>query len=86
MKTIDDNWKGYTLDQLRVKRLVTIAKIDMEKMRLEHLTEKYTGNGEGEPQPGIFNKLLGALDYVDYGMLAYKLGKTVFKLFRRKRK
>lgn len=76
-----DEWDGYSYDELRLQLLLTRTRIELNKsMVLEHGQNLM----QRKSRPvSIMGRMLGALDYLDYGVLAYKLGRTIFKLFKR---
>ena len=82
MTTREDNWEGYTLEQLRFRRMVAMAKAEIGRSQMEAMARQMTG-GSLIKSPMV-SKLAGALSYVDYAMLAYRLGRTVFRAFRKK--
>lgn len=76
-----DQWSGYSYDELRLQLLLTRTRIELNRsMVMEHGTRLM----EKKSRPvTMLGRMLGALDYLDYGVLAFKLGRTIFKLFRR---
>lgn len=86
MNPSTEEWKGLTLDEIRMRRLLTLTRIEIDKAHLQHLTNNYTSSGKISTSTPIMRKLTGALDYMDYGVLAFRLGKSIFKLFHRKKK
>lgn len=79
-------WKGYTLDEIRMKRIVSATRIELEKAKIAAATQQFTGNGTRFVSSPIVNKLTSALDYLDYASLAFTIGKRVFKLFKGRKK
>ncbi len=78
-------WKGYTLDEIRVKRIVSSTRIELEKAKMAAATQQYTIKDKRFFSSPIVNKLTSALDYLDYASLAFSIGKRVFKLFKRRK-
>lgn len=76
-------WKGYTLDELRYRRALTSVAIEIEKDRLQRTFAGVLPSAE-KTQKGtsIISKALGALSYVDYAILGWRLFKTLKKLRR----
>lgn len=76
-----EEWSGYSYDELRLQLLLTRTRIELNKsMVLEHGQSLM----QRKSRPvSLIGRMLGALDYLDYGVLAFKLGRTIFKLFRR---
>ncbi len=84
----DPAWRGYTLEELRFQRAYTIARIEIEKNRLRsYAAASMQGNIIPKGTGGsLLLKLFSAFNYIDYAVLAYKLGKTIFsvtRMFRR---
>lgn len=80
------HWKGYTLDEIRMRRIISSTRIELEKAKMAATTQQYTSKDNRLFASPIVNKLTNALDYLDYASLAYTIGKRVFKLFRKKKK
>ena len=84
MKQIEDNGRreGMDIDELRYQRALALARYEMAKY---HLKESVGSVTESFTRPrGIIGKLLGSLNYLDYAMLAFRLGSKLIK-WRRKR-
>ena len=82
-------WKGYSFDELRYKRALTLVKCEMEKEKLKGVGDavkqgglSFFGNGS---RNSLVNKMLGALDFGDYSYLAFKIGRKCYKLFSKRR-
>lgn len=82
-------WKGYSFDELRYQRALTLVKCEMEKEKLRGAVDAIKqggipllGNGGRNP---LLNKMLGALDFADYSYLAFKIGRKCYKLFSKRR-
>ncbi len=85
MHTPDTQWKGYTLDEIRMRMIINLTRMELEKAKLSSLTEGYVNPQKKFLSSPIMSKIYGALDYFDYASLAFSLGKRVFKLFRKKK-
>lgn len=79
-------WKGYTLDEIRMRRIISSTRIELEKAKMASATQQFTNKDRQFFSSPIVNKLTNALDYLDYASLAFTIGKRVFKLFRRSKK
>ncbi len=78
----EPKWRGYSIDELRYRRAFTMARLEIAKERLTTTSRRLYG-GYGMPATsGIVGKLFGSLNYVDYAVLAFRLGKIVYSLFR----
>lgn len=82
----NQQWKGYTFDELRMMRLVNLTRLEMEKAKLAHVTKSVTDKTQWLGNKPILKKITGALDYVDYAMIAYSVGRRLIKIFRHKKK
>lgn len=80
-------WKGYTLQELRLRRIVTETKIEILKAKVfkdgNNLKQISVPAQFTSP---IFKKIIGALDYADYMVMAFSIGRRVVKLLRRRKK
>ncbi|MCM1451529.1 MAG: hypothetical protein NC102_04685 [Clostridium sp.] len=74
-------WKGYSYNELRLQTLLMRTRIDLNKSMMMSRGQMFMQK-KSKPVT-MLGRMLGALDYLDYGVLAYKLGRTIFKLFRR---
>ncbi len=80
-------WKGYTLDEIRYQRVLTLARIEMEKVKLVSAYETALhGDKLQKTTTSIVGRMFGVLNYFDYGLIAYRLGRQVFKTIGRMRK
>lgn len=86
MENQTSTWKGYTLDEIRMRRIISATRIELEKAKMAASTQRYTSKDNRLLASPIVSKLTNALDYLDYASLAFTIGKRVFKLFRRKKK
>ncbi len=81
----DENWTGYTLEELRYQRAMILARIEMEKQGIvhgfQHAKESIPLISGG--RKGLVGKLLGSLSYIDYALLAFRAVRSVSKLFHR---
>lgn len=81
-KLDDIDWKGYTLDELRYQRAYTLARLEIEKERISSGFKHLYSSTPGNMGSGIMKKMIGGLNYVDYALIAFKLGKRIYKMFR----
>lgn len=77
-------WRGYTLDELRYRRALTSVAIEIEKERLTRTVSGIVPNALKGRSPGRFmvSKLFGALSYMDYMVLGWRLLRRLKKLKR----
>lgn len=79
-------WKGYTIDEIRYQRALTMARMEIERERLFASAGNIYKGIEQQSSSGIMGRLLSGLNYVDYVMLAFKLGRSLFNIFGRSRR
>ncbi len=82
----DENWKGYTLDDLRYERAVALARLEIQKEKLAMSASEMRSGVPGIAGGGILGKLMGSLNYLDYAILAFRTFRFVSKRFRSFRK
>lgn len=79
-----DNWNGYTLDELRYQRAYTAARLEIQRAGLQRNISNFNLIGSGtNVHGGILGKMFNSLGYIDIGIFAFKMGRRVFKIFRR---
>lgn len=74
--------KGYTIDELRYRRAYALAKYEMVKYQTLEDVKRFGGGFS--TRGGIVGRLLGSLNYLDYAMLAFQVGKRIFKWRKKK--
>ena len=74
--------KGYSIDELRYRRAFALAKYEMAKYQtMEELSRLRSGFSSPS---GWLGRIMGAFNYVDYGILAFQIGKKIFKWRKKK--
>lgn len=81
-------WRGYSLEELRYQRALTAVRVEMEKEKLMHRVNELKRNVPtmSVSKSGLMGKVMKSLNYVDYVVLAFGLGRAAsrfFKMFRR---
>ncbi len=76
-------WGGYTLEQIAYERALTLARLEVEKDRLAQRSDRMRA-GNFSMSPSIFSRLLSALNYVDYAVIATQLYRKLSPLFKKK--
>lgn len=77
-------FKGYSIDQLRYMRAYTAARIDINR---ERVSQRVHGLMTKNNTPsGIMGKVMGAFSIIDIALIAWKVGSSAFKLFRKFKK
>lgn len=78
----DIDWKGYSIDELRYQRAYTLARLEIQKEKITSSFSRFYSSSSGGFGNGLIKKITGSLNYVDYALLAYKIGNRIYKLFR----
>lgn len=72
-------WKGLTLDEIRMRRAIVQARMEIQKYKMSGIVESVR---ERSPlfggESSLFSRLTGAISFAEYAFVAIKL----FKLFR----
>lgn len=75
----------YGIDELRYQRAVALARYEINKARfLEDIEAAKSKIPAAVSGKGIFGKILGSLNYVDYALIAYRIYSKIRK-FRKKK-
>lgn len=74
------HWKGYSIEELRYRRALNEVAIEIQKDKImrqvsEALPNKDTG-------ASMLSRAIGALTYMDYLILAFKLFTRFGKMYR----
>lgn len=95
---LNDDFKGYTLDELRYQRALVLLKREFLKEKaMEEVKEVKSRipvlNGKSPldtmSPSGILGRVVKGLNYADYLMLGFSVfnaGRKVFSLFRKKKR
>jgi len=81
MTPVEKEWGGYTYDELKSQLRLTRTRIDLNKsivMAQSQMLMQKKANSVS-----MFRRMLGALDYFDYGLMAYKMARRLYKIFNR---
>lgn len=77
-------FRGYTMDELRYHRAYAAARVEINRQRLEERLHNFSNGGMKSMAPtNFFGKILGAFSYIDLGVMAWKIGSQAFKVVRR---
>ncbi len=80
-------WKGMTLDEIRYARVINEMRILMSKERLSGSTQNLVnGNIFSSRSRSMVGRMLGALSWLDYGLIAIRLTSKFSNILRHKRK
>lgn len=76
--------RGCGIDELRYRRAFALAKYELAKMRLMETVDSVRDGVPSIGGRGIMGKMLSSLNYIDYALIAYKIGSKLMK-FRKKK-
>ena len=76
-----ENWTGYTLDEIRYQRAYTLARIEINTSRLKQNAETFVDGGPGSSR-SVVGRILSTFSYVDLALLVWKVGAKVFQTRR----
>lgn len=76
-------WKGYTLDELKFRRLLSMTKLEIEKNSIaQHFDNMRAGRlAKGQ---GWLTKVTGALNYLDYAAIGFTVVRKLIRIFKKK--
>ena len=76
-------WKGYNLDELRYMRAYTLARIEINRERLNSRVSQIKKNGVNGIKPkGMLGKVFSAFSYFDIALLTWKVGSKALKTMK----
>lgn len=82
--TGSSDWKGYSLEELRYARVITLTRIEIEKSKLLDATA-----ATRESLPIIGSSSVGTLfksiSKIEYFIIAFKLFRKIAPLFKKKK-
>ncbi|MDE7110879.1 MAG: hypothetical protein K2O38_03140 [Muribaculaceae bacterium] len=79
-------WDGLTLDELRYARALTQARIDISReMLATRANAIFHGRSNGTGGKTMVGRMLGALNWLDYGLIAVRVGSKLTGIFRRRK-
>lgn len=79
----DENWKGYTLEELKYQRAYTSARLEIQRQRIVLNIHKMKNGGGTSVASSWTGRLLSSFSYFDIGLFTFKIGKRVFKTIKR---
>ncbi len=82
----DIEWKGLTLDEIRMRRALVQARMEIQKYKMSGIVESVR---ERSPlfggESSLFSRLTGAISFAEYAFVAVKLFKLVGSIFRKRK-
>ena len=78
-----EEWKGYTLEEIRYARAYTAARMELNRERLTARARDMQKNGlKPGVSKGMLSKMLGAFSYIDIALLTWRVGRKLFRVTR----
>lgn len=83
--TSADEWKGMTLDELRLKRMKALVKREVGRERINHVMGGMRSQVANNGVRGLLfdNKTISGLKTADYMLLGWKATRMIMKLWRK---
>lgn len=81
---VEREWEGYSYNQLKFQIALTRTRLELKKSMM--VAQGQQMMGQKVKSSSIVSRMLGALDYLDYAILAYKAASAVTSLIHRWRK
>ncbi|MEZ3558295.1 MAG: hypothetical protein K1V86_02390 [Duncaniella sp.] len=79
----NEEWKGYTLEEIRYARAYTAARMELNRERLTARARDMQKNGlKPGVSKGMLGKMLGAFSYIDIALLSWRVGRKLFRVTR----
>ena len=78
-----EEWKGYTLEEIRYARAYTAARMELNRERLTARARDMQKNGlKPGVSKGMLGKMLGAFSYIDIALLTWRVGRKLCRVTR----
>lgn len=85
IKKPECEWEGLTLDEIRYARALTETRIMISREVLSARTRNVvSGQAINSNARTMMGRMLGALSWLDYGLIALRVGARLTSMFRRK--
>lgn len=78
----EENWQGYTMDEMMYQKAFLLARMEVSKTKLMNQVADLRSGFPGVASGSIWSKLLSGFSYVDYAVVAFKIGSKVVRLIR----
>lgn len=85
MAASKEAWRGYTLDELRFQRVLSMTRLELQKESLAQQIDNLRNGRSTDGSTGWMTRLLGAFNYIDYAVFALTLGRKIMRVFRRRK-
>lgn len=77
----DNEWEGYTLDEIRFARALNRADIEICAHKLKQMAEPYSSPARAAST--VFSRIVDAMSYIDYFVLGYRAIKHIRSWFKK---
>ncbi len=84
-KTQTPGWKGMTLREIQMRRIVVQTRMEIEKYRMGAGVDNVRRKAPFIGTHGVVGRVAGVFTFAEYAMLAFKIFKWVSPLFRKRR-
>lgn len=81
-----DDWKGYTLAELRFERALTLVRMDIAADKLRRQTQAIDGRMSSALSGNLFIKLLSGFNFAEYASMAVRTVRTVVRFWKAMRR
>lgn len=79
-------WEGLTLDEIRYARALTETRILISREILaQRAKATFHGDSMGTSSRSLMGRMLGAISWLDYGLIALRVTSKLFGIFRHKK-
>lgn len=79
-------WDGLTLDEIRYARALTCARIEISReMLATRASSIFSGKNASTNGRTMLSRMLGALTWLDYGLIALRVGSKAAGIIRRRK-
>jgi len=76
-------WKGYTLEEIRFQRVLAMMRVELVQQEMFKQVEPYTSKTRFAG--AMAGRIAGALNFMDYAMIAITVGRKLYSIFHRKK-
>lgn len=86
IKRPEMEWDGLTLDEIRYARALTETRILISREILAtRMQETFAGKGLGSNAKTLMGRMLGALSWLDIGLISLRVGSKLIGIFRHRK-
>ena len=86
IKRPEQEWEGQTLDEIRYARALTETRILISReIVASQARSVFHGNAIGSSGRSLMGRMLGALSWLDYGLIALRVGSKLTGIIRHRK-